>query len=123
LANKYALYDGIATSTTIGTTTYSAADRKNISATASYNGSCGYVNTVANRLDNITSYFPNATTSDITSLISKMHIVGMDAICVQLYSPATLVIQDSEGRSVGVLNGKADNDFLLAVYDSFGKWV
>jgi hypothetical protein len=123
LANKYAVFSGISTSTTISGTTYSAADRQDILATESYNGSCGYAHTVANALDNITSYFPNATTSGITDLISKLHTVGQNEICAQLHSPATLIIQDSAGRTVGIANGNAQNDFPFAVYDPNGKWA
>src|SRR5205085_1189299 len=63
LSDKYATYSYITTSTTVGSTTYSADDRKDISATANYNGACSYVDDVATRLDNITTYFPTASTS------------------------------------------------------------
>jgi hypothetical protein len=123
LAGKFNLNSSISTSTTINGTTYTATDRKTILATENYNGACGYVDIVADKLDAIDSYFPNATSSDISDLIQKMHTAGGDMICAQLHSPAEVSVQDSTGKVVGVENGKGRNDFPLAVYDKEQKFV
>ncbi len=114
----------ITTNATVGTTTYSAADRQAILATEAYNGSnCGYVSAVANRLRNIQNYFQDATTSEITGLVEKMRIAGSHAVCAQLRSPGNLSIQDNSGITEGVEQGTEKNEFPLAVYDADEKSV
>ncbi|HEU5114401.1 MAG TPA: hypothetical protein VFT82_01385 [Candidatus Paceibacterota bacterium] len=124
LSNKYSSYSYINTSTTTDGVTFSAQDRQNILATESYNGSdCGYVGDIANTLDNIGSYFSGATSSDVADLVEKMHVASDDILCVQLHSPAELSIQNSVGKTVGVVNGKGQNDFPMALYDKSQKLV
>lgn len=123
LSDKFNNYSGISASTTVNGTTFSPTERKIISATENYNGACGYVNDVADRLDDIGSYFSGATTSDISTLVQKMHTAGTDLICAQLHSPADLSIQDSKGHKVGVVNGEGRNDFPMAVYDKDQKFA
>lgn len=115
-------------STTTHGTTFTGNDRRVISTTESFNdgflgSNCGYVDIVADKLDTITSYFPTATTSEITDLIPKMHVAGGDMICADLHSPGNLSISDSQGRTVGVVNGKGENSFPVAIYDRERKFV
>ncbi|MBA3789386.1 hypothetical protein H0X32_03255 [Patescibacteria group bacterium] len=124
LESKYDLYTGIAGSVTIGTTTYSAADRQDILTTEAYNGgNCGYVSSVANKLNKINNYFPTATTTSIRALIPKMETAGNDSICASLHSPADLSIHDSNGNAVGITKGQGIDDFPLAVYDPIEKFA
>lgn len=123
LADKFNIYSDISSATTVNGTTYSAIERKILSATASYNGACGYLDDVADKLDTIDTYFPNATSSDISTLIQKMHVAGSSSICAQLHSPGELSIQDPNGRVVGVVKGGGYNEFPLAVYDKDKKFV
>ncbi len=114
----------ITTGATIGSTTYSAADRQAILATEAYNGgNCGYVSAVAGRLRNIQNYFPEATTSEITGLVEKMRIAGTHAVCAQLRSPGNLSIQDASGSTEGIVQGTERNEFPLALYDADEKSV
>jgi hypothetical protein len=52
-----------------------------------------------------------------------MHVVGNDAICGQLFSPAELSIQDLQGKKVGVVNGEVHNDFPFGVVDKQDKFA
>lgn len=124
IANKYDLYSDITEEKTINGITYSGSDRRNILTTERYRGNdCGYVHTVATRLDNIDDYFPGQSATSLSDLISKMHSAGQTAICAQLESPGELSIQDSTGKTVGVINGEGINDFPLAIYDLTHKFV
>ncbi|MDB5245185.1 MAG: hypothetical protein JWN90_290 [Parcubacteria group bacterium] len=127
LAHNYYLFSSINTSTTTNGVTYSADERKDILATQYYNGgnddACRYVDAVASRLDSIDSYFPDATSSSITTLVEKMHSAGTDVVCADLHSPGDLSIQDNLGRTVGMSNDVVRNDFPLAVYDSKKKYA
>ncbi len=87
------------------------------------NESSGYVNTVASTTQNISTYFPTATSSDVTTLVEKMHTAGNTAICAQLHSPGELSVTDSKGRVVGTIDGKLKNDFPLAISDKNAKLV
>ena len=123
LQSKYDNFYPISTSTTIDGVTFSAQDRENILVTEGYNGGdCGYVNDVAYKLDNIGSYFIGATTTDISDLVSKMHM-ATSTLCAQLHSPGDLSIQDSSGKVVGILNGQARDDFPMAIYNKNQKFV
>jgi hypothetical protein len=127
LNQKLELYDDISTSTTTLGETFTATDRKTILTTAAYYGAdhCEYVGHIADRLDDINTYFPDtsATTSDIADLRRKMHVASDNSLCVQLHSPGDLSVQDSSGRTVGVVNGKGVNDFPLAIYSKDEKYV
>ena len=123
LADKFNVYSSISTSTTIDGTVYSASDRKALSATANYNGSCDYLDEVADKLDVIDTYFPTATSSDISGFIQKMHTAGNTSICAQLHSPGDLVIQDSKDHVVGMVDGRSENNFPLAIYDEDQKFI
>ena len=129
LRDKLNVFASISTSTTATTTpngtstTYTASDRRTILATQSYNGLCKpYVQNIANTLDSIDSFFPGVTTSSISSLVQKMHIVGQNDICFKLHSPGDVSIQDAEGRTLGVVNGVVKNDFSLGSYDPATKF-
>lgn len=119
---KYNNFSPIATSTVINGISYSAVERETILATEGYNGECGYVEDVANKLSSIDTYFPNATTSDITTLIQKMDTAGDEMICAQLHSPGELSIEDSKGRVVGIVEGEGKNQFPMAIYDRDKKF-
>ena len=127
LAYNYNLFIGLTGDIPINGVTYTADDRKNILTTQYYNGlsdqACAQITKVANRLTHINSYFPGRSASDISALISKMNSAGTDVICADLHSPGDLSIQDSKGRTVGVINGKGKNDFPLALYDKEQKFV
>lgn len=122
LQDKYSGIN-ITTSTTVNGTTYSANEREIIQVTERYNGACGYVDNVADKLDDIGTYFPTATTSDISTLIQKMHTAGDEMICAQLHSPADISIHDNKARIVGVNQGKGENDYEMAVYDRDEKFA
>lgn len=114
----------ITTSTTTAGLTFSASDRKTILATAYYNGDCGYVDDVASVAEDIDTYFPNATSSDIADLTHKMHVVGANSICADLHSPAEVTIQNvKDGRNEGVIDGKEHNDFTFGVVDKDQKFA
>lgn len=123
LQYKYGNFYPITENVTINGTTYSPKERGIILATAGYNGSCLYVNDVANRLDNIGSYFPNVNADDISVLIQKMHTAENKQICVKLHSPVELIIQDSYGKKVGSENGELVNNFPMAIYDKSEKFA
>jgi parallel beta-helix repeat protein len=103
--------------------TYSALEARTIVATEGYQGSCGYVKLVANRLYDIATYFTGENINDISTLVDQMYTAGDHEVCGQLHSPGDLSIQDSSGRTVGVVNGEGGNDFPLAVYDQTRKFV
>lgn len=127
LAHANSLFSTISASTTVNGVTYSPNDIQDILTTQHYNGggtgACGYVDIVASRLDDIGSYFPGATTSDISDLVQKMHNAASTTLCAELHSPGDLTIQDSKGLSIGSVNGKTENDFPLAIYDKDKKSI
>jgi hypothetical protein len=109
-----------------GTTTYSCADMETVLTTAAYNGSSPstYLPAIANRLENIGTYFPGQTSSDITDIIDKIALAGASSsVYAQLYSPGDLSIQDSDGHTIGVVNGVVKNDFPFASYDPQTKAI
>jgi hypothetical protein len=126
LSQKYAAYSQVNSSVTVDGVMYSPSDIRDILATENYNGgdsACGYVNNVATKLDTIGNYFPNATTSNISDLVEKMHDAGKNMICAQLHSPGNISISDSAGNVAGVVNGQTVNTFPLSVYDADTKSV
>ena len=127
LSNNYEIFSGISGDILIEGITYSENDRKNILTVQHYNGgndqACMYVDSVADNLENIDDFFPGQSTSDISPLISKMHSAGTDVICADLHSPGNLSAQDSDGRTIGLINGEEKNDFPLALYDSELKFI
>jgi hypothetical protein len=124
LQSKYNNFYPISTSTVINGTTYTANEREIILTTEGYNGiNCGYVNAVASTTENIDNYFPTATSSDITTLIQKMHTAGNEVICAQLHSPGDLSISNLNGNKIGIVNGKKLNNFPLALLDTNNKII
>lgn len=123
LADKYSAYSYITSSTTVNGIEYSPLERKTISAVASYNGACDYLEDVADKLSQIDDYFSTATTSDITNLIDKMETAGSESICASLHSPGDISIVDSNGMKAGVVEGEGVNELPIAVYDKSLKTV
>lgn len=102
---------------TIGSTTYSCLDREIILTTAHYNGTSTYLAAVANKLDNIGTYFPGKDAGDLSDLISKFNEASTHSVYVQLNSPGDLSIQDQKGRMLGVVDGVVKNELPFASYD------
>jgi hypothetical protein len=118
LEEKFEALSQITTTTIASGTTYSSVEREVILITERYNGNnCGYVDEVADRLDEIDAYFSGKSSSTVSSTIQKMHTAGTDMVCADLNSPGDLTITDSQDRVLGVVNGEERNDFEWGIYD------
>jgi hypothetical protein len=115
--------DSTSSTITVASTVYSCLDREIVLTTAQYNGTSSYLGAVADKLENIQTYFPNQTSSDITDIINKLALAASSTVYAQLHSPGDLSIADSSGRVIGIVDGVFKNDFPFASYDPSTKSV
>ncbi|MDB5225219.1 MAG: hypothetical protein JWL87_171 [Candidatus Adlerbacteria bacterium] len=125
LSDRFNLFSYINSTSTVFGTTYSPLEKKIILTTESYNGdNCPYIGLIADVLDDIDTYYPSATTSDIIPLIDKMHATEVSTTtCAQLHSPAELSIYSQKGEVAGVIHGEIKNTFPLAIVNKEQKLV
>lgn len=113
----YKACDNDPSSQTIGSTTYTCLDREIIVSTAQYNGTSTYLGAVANKLENIDTYFPGNNANDLSSLIDKFYEASDHSVYVALNSPGDLSVTDEKGRKVGVVDGEIKNEIPFASYN------
>jgi hypothetical protein len=111
--------------------TFYPSDRKNIIATELYNGdntdACAHTGAIANRLNNISTYFPSkdlTDLSDISLLIPKIAVAtSHNDVCAYIQSPGELSLEDLKGNIVGTVNGKVRNDLPFGIVNQEAKSV
>lgn len=76
-----------------------------------------YLADVANKLQNLETYFPGVAYDDSDQFIEKLKIADANKKTVKVYSPVELSAQDSEGNITGLYNGEIMEEIPDSIYD------
>ena len=76
-----------------------------------------YLKLIANKLKNLNNYFSNIVYPNNDNLIEKLEVANNNKQVIRLYSPATLHIFDSAGRTTGLINDSLFEEIPSSLYE------
>ncbi len=107
--------------------TFTCQDTEKILNTWAYNGFIKdkngnyiwhYLRDVADKLENLNSYFAGIFYGNTDNLIEKLRIADANKQIIKAYSPVELRVIDAQGNITGVVNGQTKEEIKDSLYES-----